>query len=112
MRVRVRVGHLVTPLVLIVEVGATHLVRGRGRGRGRVRVRVRARVGSTVTLRPGWCTPSAEAAAPPMERPCTRICSLAVRCVWLRNLRPASASRYRLSSDGHQRPSAARGWPG
>ena len=44
MRIRVRVGHLVTPLVLIVEVGATHLVRGRGRGRGRVRVRVRARV--------------------------------------------------------------------
>ena len=44
MRVRARVGHLVTPLVLIVEVGATHLVRGRGRGRGRVRVRVRARV--------------------------------------------------------------------
>ena len=28
-------------------------------------------MGSTVTLRPGLCTPSAEAAAPPIERPCT-----------------------------------------
>ena len=51
MRVRARVGHLVTPLVLIVEVGATHLVRGRGRGRGRVRVRVRARVRVRVRVR-------------------------------------------------------------
>ena len=39
--------------------------------------------------------------APPMERPCTRIFSLAVRCVCERNLSPASASRYKLSSDGH-----------
>ena len=43
MRVSVRVGHLVTPLVLIVEVGATHLVRGKGRSRGRVGVRARVR---------------------------------------------------------------------